>query len=141
MATNTALYDAGCDITGHAAAAITNARFLMVAATRRAGGPAGISDAAGGDGNIVVQHCTATAHAIGVSDKDAAIGGKVGVMRGSKVVPVEAAANMTAGVLVYSDATGKATPYAAQTYPVRALGVCLADVTAGSGATAQVALF
>lgn len=145
----TAYYDAGADISGHASVAMSGKRFCVIAATRRAGGPAGISDT--GDGNVVVGVPALGARIFGVTSHDVALNGKVNIMRAPKVVPVRAGAAMTANTEVMTNAAGEAVVYTPPTIDPAAttpqpvprtpapVGVLLADVAAG--ADAQVALY
>lgn len=135
MAENTAFYDGGVDITCHASAAVAIARFVKITGDRRPGGPAGISDAANGDGLVVAAQCVAGDKAFGVSNKDAAINGRFDAMRAPKVVPVEAGAVIAAGQEVQSDANGRAIPLAAG----KANGYCLSGAV--NLGIAQIALY
>jgi hypothetical protein len=130
-----AYYDAGADITGHCSAAVTGKRFVKLSATRRPGGPAGISDAATGDGNVVIAPADAAGRVFGVATRDGAIGAKVDVMRAPKVVPVTALGALNAFQEVEVGAGGTAAPKAAG-IPV---GYVLADCA--NGADAQVSLY
>lgn len=113
----------GRNITGHATAAVTGCRFVMISGNRQA------------DGNISVAHATAATKAFGVSKYDAAIGEKVGIIRGSGfIVPVMAGANLTANQRVEVGTNGQAV--------VLASGIAVGTVVtaATSGNLAQIAL-
>jgi Uncharacterized conserved protein (DUF2190) len=114
----------GEDISGHASAAITGARFLAVSGDRTSG--PGLATTAEG-GNYRVAHAGAGARAVGVSMYDAPINGKVGILVGG-IVPVLAGAAIAAGAEVQSDATGQAITLAAG----KSLGVCMSGVTGGN---------
>lgn len=122
----------GEDFTGHATAAITGKRFLVISGARTSG--PGLSATADG-GNYRVAQAGAGAHAIGVSKYDAALNGKVGVTSGG-IVPVTAGAAITAGTAVQSDANGQAIPLAAGIK----LGVAMNDAS-GAGVDAEIMLF
>lgn len=129
-------YEPGKRITAHAAAAVLGKRFVAIVATRRPGGPAGISDAADGDGNIVVNAPAAGGRVFGVTSHDAAIDTKVTILRGSGfVVPVLAAAPIAFFQEVEVDAQGRVIPLAAGV----AVGFAVAD--AANGTDAQIALY
>ncbi|MEU4367543.1 DUF2190 family protein [Micromonospora chersina] len=116
-------YEPGRRITCHATAAVTGCRFVGISGNRQA------------DGSISVAHATAAGKAFGVSAYDAALGEKVGVLRGSGfIVPVLAAANLTAGQRVEVGANGQAV--------VLAAGISAGTVVTGatSGNLAQIAL-
>lgn len=116
-------YEPGRRITGHATAAVTGKRFVMISGNRQA------------DGSISVSHATAATKAFGVAVYDAALGEKVGVVRGSGfIVPITAAANLTANQRVEVGANGQAA--------VLAAGVAVGTVVTGatSGNDAQIAL-
>ena len=128
-----AFYDPGDDLSCHCEAAVTGKRFVAVSDPKQAGSLGLANDTLGG--NIVVSPAGAGAAALGVATYDAALGAKVPVMRGHKVVPVEAGAAMTAGDRVQSDASGRAITLAAGV----PLGIVLNSPTA-AGQIAVVAL-
>ncbi|MEU4781034.1 DUF2190 family protein [Micromonospora sp. NPDC023633] len=116
-------YEPGRRITGHATAAVTGCRFVGISGNRQA------------DGSISVAHATAAGKAFGVAAYDAATGEKVGILRGSGfIVPVTAAAALTAGQGVEVGANGQAA--------VLAAGIRVGTVVtaAGAGTLAQIAL-
>lgn len=128
-----AYYDPGDDLSCHAEAAITGRRFVVVSDPKQAGSEGLAANTLGG--NIVVSPAGADGRALGVATYDAAAGAKVPVMRGHKVVTVDAGAAIVAGAAVSSDATGRAVTAGAG--PV--LGICLNSPTA-AGQAAIVAL-
>lgn len=128
-----AFFDPGDDLTGQATAAITGRTFVNVSGAKQAGSQGLANDTLGG--SIPVAPCGAGAKALGIASYDAAIGAKVPIMRGHKVVPVVAGAAIAAGAEVESDATGRAVTLAAG----RSLGKCLNAPTA-AGQIAIVAL-
>jgi hypothetical protein len=128
-----AYFDPGDDLSAQAEATVTGRRFVAISDPKQIGSAALANDTFGG--NIVVSLAGAGAHAIGVATYDATAGQKVPVMRGHKVVPVEAGAAMTAGDAVQSDATGRAILLAAGAK----LGIVLNSPTA-AGQVAIVAL-
>lgn len=128
-----AYYDAGEDITCHCEAAVTGKRFVAISDPMQAGFAGLASTSAGG--NPVVSPAGAGVKAFGVATYDAAIGAKVPVMRGHKVVPVTSGAAITAGAEVESDATGRAITLAAG----KALGIAL-NTTTAAGQDTVVAL-
>lgn len=116
-------YEPGRRVTCHATAAVIGKRFVMVSGNRQA------------DGSISVAHATAATKAFGVTAYDAALGEKVGVLRGSGfIVPVTAAANLTANQRVEVGANGQAA--------VLAAGIAVGTVVTGAttGNDAQIAL-
>lgn len=120
---NHGVYEPGADITGHATAAVTGKRFLMISGNRT-------------DGNISVAHATAAGRVCGVSGADAASGKKVTVMRGnSRVVNVTAAANIAAFAEVEVGATGQAITKSA------GIAVGYAITAATTGGDAQISLY
>lgn len=135
MPTNEAIayFDPGDDLTGQASAPVTGKRFVVPSGAKQVASQALANDTLGG--NIPVAHAGAGVKPLGVSTYDALAGEKVPVMRGHKVVPVEAGAAMTAGQEVQSDATGRAITLAAG----RPAGMVLNSPTA-AGQTAIVAL-
>jgi hypothetical protein len=129
-----AFFDPGDDLSCHVESAVTGRRFVAVSDPKQVGSVALANDTLGG--NIVVSPAGAGALALGVASYDASAGQKVPVMRGHKVVPVEAGAAITAGDAVASDATGRAVLAGAG---VQRLGICLNSPTA-AGQVAVVAL-
>jgi hypothetical protein len=128
--------DPGDDLTGKAGAAVIGRRFLKISGNKDVGSQALATDGLGG--NIPVIHATGAAaeKPLGVSSYDQpTVGGKIPVMRGHKVVPVEAGAAITAGAQVQSDGTGRAVVLAAGV----TCGVVLNSPTA-AGQIAIVAL-
>lgn len=116
MPTNEAIayFDPGDDLTAYASAPITGRRFLRVTGNKQVGSQALGTTADGG--NPPVAHATGAAgeKPLGVSTYDQPnINGKIPVMRGHKVVPVEAGAAAAAGAQVQPDATGRAIALAA----------------------------
>lgn len=86
----------GSRVTGQAKNDITGKRFIVIGGDISA------------DGAISVDH-SSSGRVIGVSAYDAPQGGKVGVIRGARiVVPVTAAFSGAAGADVASDAQGRA---------------------------------
>lgn len=116
-------YEPGRRVTCHATAGVTGKRFVGISGNRQT------------DGSVSVAHATAAGAAFGVAAYDAATGEKVGVLRGSGfVVPVTAAATLTAGQRVEVGANGQAA--------VLASGIPVGIVVTGatSGTDAQIAL-
>lgn len=113
----------GVRVTGQASADLAGKRFLAITGNIQA------------DGTITVAQATAGARSVGVSAYDAKSGKKVGIIRAAgMVVPVTAAANLTAGAAVESDAQGRAVAAAS--------GVALGyvETAATSGQDARVCL-
>lgn len=116
-------YEPGRRITCHATAAVIGKRLVAISGNRQA------------DGSISVATSAAASRAFGVATYDAAAGEKVGVIRGSGfVVPVTAAAALTANQQVEVGAAGQAA--------VLAAGIAVGIVVTGAaaGADAQIAL-
>lgn len=87
----------GGAVTAQASAAVIGKRFVAITGEIQA------------DGSITVAHATAAGRICGVSKYDAALGGKLGVIRESKiVVPVTAEAAIAAGAEVQVGADGQA---------------------------------
>lgn len=129
-----AYFDPGDDLTGQASGgAVIGRRFVVPVAAKQAGSQGLASDTFGG--SIPVAHSGAGVKPLAVSTYDAASGAKLPLMRGHKVVPVEAGAAIAPGQEVQSDATGRAIPLAAG----RPGGMCLNNITA-AGQIAVVAL-
>lgn len=101
MATNPAVpyWDPADTITCIAKVAVIGKRFVTIDGTVNADGQPSVSSKAS----------TATTATFGVSGYDAAINAAVPVYCRGQVMPVTAAVALTAGQLVFSDATGKAT--------------------------------
>lgn len=113
----------GTDVTGQATAAITGKRFV------------GISGNILADGSLSLAPAAAASRAVGVAKYDAAVGEKVGVYRGARmVVPVTAGAAITAGQAVEVGTLGQAIPLAA------GIAVGYAETAAASGADARICL-
>lgn len=133
-----AVYDPGDDLTCHCEAAVTGRRFVAVSDPKQAGSEGLAANTLGG--NVVVSPCGAGGRALGVASYDAAIGAKVPVMRGHKVVVVEAGAAAVAGNPVMSDATGRAIPWVTAAGEAnKECGVFL-NSPSGAGQVAIVAL-
>ncbi|MER7164504.1 DUF2190 family protein [Micromonospora sp. NPDC000207] len=116
-------YEPGRRLTGHATATVTGCRFVMISGNRQT------------DGSISVSHATAATKAFGVAAYDAAIGEKVGILRGGGfIVPVTAAANLSANQRVEVGTNGQAAALAS--------GIAVGTVVTGatSGNLAQIAL-
>lgn len=116
MPTNEAIayFDPGDDLTCHASAAIIGRRFVRPTGNKQVASQALASDGAGG--TTPVAHATGAAgeKPLGVSTYDQPnINGKIPIMRGHKVAPVEMGAAAAAGAQVQSDATGRAVTLAA----------------------------
>jgi hypothetical protein len=120
------------DVTGQATAAVVGCRFLRISAART--NRFNVLGATGDGNNYRVAHAAAGGPCFGVSKYDQpTIGGKVGVARGG-IVTVLAAAALTAGQEVQSDANGSAIVLAAG----KSLGYAVDD--AANGALAEIAL-
>lgn len=112
-------YFPGDEVTGKATAAVTGKRFVKVSGN--------------GAGNVAVAHADAGAAAFGVAGYDAAVDETLPVLRAG-IVPVTAAAALTAGQGVEVGASGQAAAHSAG---VR-VGTVVFD--AAAGADAAVAL-
>ena len=128
MAINPAVpfWDEGNAFTCHASAAVTGKRFVSISGARV-------------DGNPRVKHTvgSATVRAIGVAAYDAALGAKVTVYSAAGIVmPVTTAVAVTAGDLLYSDATGAAVKVAPTGAP--AVAVALDDAASGEDVPAKL---
>jgi hypothetical protein len=133
-----AYFDPGDDLTGQATATIVGRRFIKVSGAKQIGSQALSNDTLGG--SILVAHCGAGQQALAVSTYDCAIGYKLPIVRGHKVMPVEAGAAATAGDSCMSDATGRAITWvSAASDANKELGVFLNTPTA-AGQTAIIAL-
>lgn len=129
-----AYYDPGDDITCHASAAVTGRRFVRPSGAKQVASQALATDGLGG--TIPVAHAGAGLKPLGVSAYDQpTVNGKLPVMRGHKVVPVETGAAIAAGAEVESDATGRAITLATG----KACGICL-NAPSAAGQIAIVAL-
>lgn len=128
----------GQDLTGQATAAVTGKRFVKISGSRTNKFNVLGTDASGN--NHKVAPCGAGQAAIGVAKYDQpTVGGKVGVACAGILV-VTAGANLTAGQLVMSDATGQAIPWvSAASEANQKLGIATDDCL--SGADAEIALF
>jgi hypothetical protein len=116
--------------------AVTGKRFVKIGANRQGGGAGGLSTDLTNLPSVTV--CGAGERALGVADKDAAVGALVGVLTGG-VVPVTAGGTITAGAKVMSNATGQAVAWtSAASEANNSLGIALADVTNGN--TAEILL-
>ncbi len=104
-------------VTAHATAAVIGKRFVNISGNRTA------------DGNYSVAPATAAGAVFGVATYDAAIGDKVGVLRGG-IVPVTAGANIAAGARVEVGTNGQAITLASGI----AVGQCLDAATTGNDA-------
>lgn len=126
-------YEAGARITAHCEAAVVGKTCVMISNDRQSG-PA-LSTSADG-GNIVVSTATAAGRILGVASHNAAIDEKVTVLTQPGIVlPITAAAAITAFQQVEVGALGKVTPLAAGV----AIGVALAD--AAINTDAQIKLY
>lgn len=131
------VYDPGAAVTAHADAAITGKQCVRVSAAKQAGSdltPGGADQTGGGNVRVDQTFTAGTAvPTFGIADRDAALGNKVGVLRGG-VLPVTCGAAVTAGTRVMPDATGRAIPYAAGAGPdiAAVLGLALTTTT-GAG--------
>lgn len=98
----TPYYEPGQDLSCKASAAVVGKRFLKITGNQDA------------DGQVPVAHADAGGRAAGVSDRDAAIGKGLGIMKApGRVVPVTAAAAIAAFEEVEVGANGQATPLVA----------------------------
>lgn len=129
-----AYYDPGADITCQHTSGNVGGRCVGWPAARNVGGPSGISDL--GDGVLIVDNPVAASPVFGVTSHDVAAGGKVNIMRGPKVVPIECSGNVAIGDYVTSGADGRiAKSTTGQSAAGRALTV------GASGTFAAVDLF
>lgn len=121
MAESIPLFDKADSLTGKATAAVTGARFLRISGTPDT------------DSMIKVAHVNAAGGPVfGVSAHDAALGDYVGIHhQPALIVEVEAAGAITAGSLLMSDATGRATPYVAGA-GVYSAGTAINDAAGGA---------
>ena len=129
-----AFYDDGEDLTGYCTAGVTGGQLVAISADQQAGGSSGVSDSIVG-GNISVAPCGAGLKALGVAQYDQTTGNLVGILRGTKVVPIIAGGAITHGTQVQSDASGHIITLASGV----AVGYALAD--ASSAAMAKIALY
>lgn len=124
---NPGVYEPGQDLTGHCSAAVTGKRFLAITGSRQT---------ADGSNNITVAHATAASRVCGVSDRDAASGGKVGIKRGnSRVVFVNAGGTIAAFAEVEVGSNGQAVTKSA------GVAVGYAVTAATSGNDAEISLY
>jgi hypothetical protein len=134
-----AYYDGGDDLSCYVTAAVTGKRFVKISGAKRVASQALASDGLGG--NIPVAHCGAGQRPLGVSTYDApSVGDGLPVMRGHKVVPVEAGAAATAGDQIMSDATGRAITWTSAASEANARCGVLLNTPTAAGQTAIVAL-
>jgi predicted RecA/RadA family phage recombinase len=122
-------------ITVHAAVAVTGKRFVDVSAGPQAAFEGLDTAATPTGGNITVGLPTAAGLTLGVAAFDAAAGSEVTIYCGNQILPVQAAAAITAGAELQVDATGQVVPLAAG----RAVGRAMA--AAASGADCPVKLY
>ena len=121
-------YEPADRITGSCEVAVVGKRFVDISDPIQSG--PGLSNTAEG-GNLVISPATAAGQALGVASHDAGVGKKVTVLRGGMVVPVTAAAAITAGAEVEVGANGKAATKASGVAVGRALTTAsAADVDA-----------
>lgn len=135
-----AFFDPGQDITVQASAGATGGRCLGLPTGQNAGGSAGISDT--GDGLAICPLPTANGPVFGVAAHDAAVNGKVDVLRPPKVVPIEVA-SPNAGVIATSaevsvEADGRVKTRAAGQSPI---GRHIGPATSAAGQYAKVVLY
>jgi hypothetical protein len=131
-----AYLDPGADITAEASVALTGGRCVGAPTAVNPGGSAGVSDS--GDGNVVVGLPTAGGWCLGVASHDAAIGKKVNVMRGPKVVPVECSAAVAVGAEVMAGTDGRV---ATRTAGNTSIGIHIGAATTTAGQYCKVLLF
>lgn len=127
-------YDAGEDVSARAEAAVTGKRFVSISDPQDGPANMGLDTAASG-GLVVASHAAAGTRADGVASYDAAINGRFYIVRGKKVVPVKAGANITAGQEVEVGTSGQAIPLAS------GIAVGKAFDSAASGADCPIALY
>ena len=127
-------FDSGGDISAEAEAAVNGCRFVNVSDPQDGPPRMGLDTTASG-GRIKVSHATAAGAVLGVASYDAGIGAPLYVIRGTKVVPVRAAANITAGQEVEVGANGQATPLASG----KAVGIAVDTIA--SGENGPIALY
>lgn len=124
---NIGVYEPGQNLTGHCSAAVTGKRFLAITGNRQT---------ADASNNLTVAHATAAGRTCGVSNKDAAQGKKVGVMRGnSRVTFVTAGGNIAAFAEVEVGANGTAVTKSA------GIAVGYAVTAATNGGDAEISLY
>lgn len=124
MATSKPFFKGQDEITCYAAGAITGATFVKPSSTQA-------------DGNFGVVTCGAALRAIGVATTDAASTAVVNVAVGpGMITEVTAAATLTAGQEVESNASGQAVVLASG----KALGVVMADTASGALAPIKLSL-
>jgi hypothetical protein len=127
-------FDAGEDISAEAEAAVTGKRFVDISDPQDGPANMGLDTTASG-GLIQVSHAAAGGKVLGVASYDAAAGGRLYVIRGKKVLPVKAGANITAGNAVEVGTNGQAIPLAS------GIAVGIAVDSASSGADCPIALY
>lgn len=110
----------GQTITGHAKTAVIERRFLAIAGPRV-------------EGNPQVGHAAANARVEGVSSVSKAAGDKV-MFWHDGVQEVEAAAAITAGAAVASDAQGRAVPWTTGTVA----GYAFDDIASGAAGPIRI---
>ena len=109
-----AFFDPGDDLNCHASAAVVGHRFVVPTGNKAVGSLALATDTVGGTIPVALATGAAGAKPLGVATYDQpTVGGKLPVMRGHKVVPVESGAAITVGAQVQSDGTGRAITLAA----------------------------
>ena len=128
-------FDAGEDVSARAEAAVTGKRFVMISDPQDGSAAAMGLDSAASGGLVVCSHATAATKPFGVASYDAAINGRFYVIRGQKIVPVRAGANITAGQQVEVGTNGQAIPLAS------GIAVGVAVDSASSGADCPIALY
>jgi hypothetical protein len=127
-------FDSGEDVTARAEAAVTGKRFVGISDPQDGPANMGLDSAASG-GLVVCSHAAAGSKPLGVASYDAAINGRFYVIRGQKILPVRAGANITAGQEVEVGTDGQAIPLAAGIAAGRAVD------SAASGADCPIALY
>lgn len=148
MASNECIpyFDAGEDVTAEAEADVTGKRFVAISDPQDGPANMGLDTTASG-GNLQVSHCAAGAKPFGVASYDAAAGHRLYVIRGQKIVPVKAGANITAGQEVAVGTNGQAIPFVPQALTGNAESLAgpyacgVAVDSAASGADCPVALY
>lgn len=131
MAENVAIpfYEPGRSLTGQASAAVTGKRCLAITGDKTA------------DGNITVAHAAAAGRIVGVAEYDAAVGAKVGVLRGAGlVVPIRAATALAAFQEVEVGADGQVIARDAVARP-NAIAIGYAITAAAINTDAQINLY
>lgn len=128
MNENVGIYEAGRDITGRAALAVTGKRFLKINGDRASIG-----------GNLTVAHATAAGRTCGVSKYDAAAGAIVGMLRGSSRVVFVATPPAGAALVAFAEVEVGTEGVAV----ARTTGVPVGYCVTGSaiGVDAQISLY